>query len=60
MFDKIKFLPDLKNTNISFTSADANENYLFLMSSFSKIFVKHVPQKKKTREKIMCLLHIKN
>ena len=42
-FDEIKFLADLKNTNFSFTSADANENYLFLRNSFSKIVEKHVP-----------------
>ena len=43
-----KFLPDLKNTNFSFTSADPNENYLFLKNSFSKIVEKHVSLKKKT------------
>ena len=32
-----KFLSDLKNTNFFFTSADPNENYLFLTNSFSKI-----------------------
>ena len=47
-FDETKFLADLKNTNFSFTSADLNENYLFLTNSFSKIVEKHVPLKKKT------------
>ena len=47
-FDETKFLADLKNTNFSFTSADPNENYLFLTNSFSKIVEKHVPLKKKT------------
>ena len=47
-FDETKFLSDLKNTNFSFTSADPNENYLFLTNSFSKIVEKHVPLKKKT------------
>ena len=47
-FDETKFLADLKNTNFSFTSADPNENYLFLTNSFSKIVEKHVPLKQKT------------
>ena len=47
-FDETKFLSDLRNTNFSFTSADPNENYLFLTNSFSKIVEKHVPLKKKT------------
>ena len=47
-FDTTKFLSDLKNTNFSFTSADPNESYLFLTTSFSKIVEKHVPLKKKT------------
>ena len=47
-FDETKFLSDLKNTNFSFTSADPNENYLFLTNSFSKIVEKHVPLKKKS------------
>ena len=47
-FDQTKFLSDLKNTNFSFTSADPNENYLFLTNSFSRIVEKHVPLKKKT------------
>ena len=34
---KAKFLSDLKNINFFFTSADPNENYLFLTNSFSKI-----------------------
>ena len=38
----------MKNTNFHFTSADPNENYLFLTNSFSKIVEKHVPLKKKT------------
>ena len=46
-FDETRFLSDLKNTNFSFTSADPNENYLFLTNSFSKIVEKHVPLKKK-------------
>ena len=46
-FDETKFLSDIKNTNFSFTSADPNENYLFL-TNFSKIVEKHVPLKKKT------------
>ena len=48
-FDETKFLSDLKNTNFSFTSADPNENYLFLTNSFSKIVEKHVPLKKTLR-----------
>ena len=47
-FNETKFLSDLKNTNFSFTSADPNENYLFLTNSFSKIVEKHVPLKKET------------
>ena len=47
-FHETKFLSDLKNTNFSFTSADPNENYLFLANSFSKRVEKHVPLKKKT------------
>ena len=47
-FEETKFLADLKNTNFSFTSADPNENYLFLTNSFSKIVEKHVPLKQKT------------
>ena len=47
-FDETKFLADLKNTNFSFTSADPNENYLFLTNSFSKIVEKHVHLKQKT------------
>ena len=47
-FGETKFLADLKNTNFSFTSADPNENYLFLTNSFSKIVEKHVPLKQKT------------
>ena len=47
-FDETKFLADMKNTNFSFTSADPNENYLFLTNSFSRIVEKHVPLKKKT------------
>ena len=47
-FDETKFLADLKNTIFSFTSADPNENYLFLTNSFSKIVEKHVPLKQKT------------
>ena len=46
--DETKFLADLKNTNFSFTSANLNENYLFLTNSFSKIVEKHVPLKQKT------------
>ena len=38
----------MKNTNFSFTSADPNENYLFLTNSFSEIVKKHVPLIKKT------------
>ena len=38
----------MKNTNFFFTSADPNENYLFLTNSFSKIVKKHVPLKQKT------------
>ena len=47
-FDETKFLADLKNTNFSFTSADPNENYLFVTNYFSKIVEKHVPLKRKT------------
>ena len=47
-FDETKFLADLKNKNFSFTSADPNENYLFLTNSFSKTVEKHVPLKQKT------------
>ena len=47
-FDETKFLADLKNTNLSFTSADPNENYLFLTNLFSKIIEKNVPLKQKT------------
>ena len=47
-FDETKFLSDLKNTNFSFTSADPNEDYLFLTNSFSKIVEKQFPLKKKT------------
>ena len=47
-FDETKFLADLKDTTFSFTSADTNENYLFLTNSFSKIVEKHLPLKKKT------------
>ena len=46
--DETKFLADLKNINFSFTSANPNENYLFLTNSFSKIVEKHVPLKQKT------------
>ena len=46
--DETKFLSDLKNINFSFTSANPNENYLFLTNSFSKTVEKHVPLKKKT------------
>ena len=35
-FDYTKFESNLKNTNLSFTSANTNENYLFLRNSFSK------------------------
>ena len=47
-FNEAKFLADLKNTNFSFRSADPNENYLFLMNSFSKIVERHVTLKQKT------------
>ena len=47
-FDETKFLADLKNTDFSFTSADPNENYLFLTNSFSKLVMKHVSLKQKT------------
>ena len=47
-FDELKFFSDLKNTNFSFTSADPNENYLFLTNSFSNTVEKHDPLKKKT------------
>ena len=47
-FDGKKLLADLKNTNFSFTSADPNENYLFLTNSFFKIDEKHVPLKQKS------------
>ena len=47
-FDKTKFLDDLENTNCSFTSADSNKNYSFLINSFSKTVEKHVFLKKKT------------
>ena len=47
-FNETKFLSDLKNTNFSFTSADSNENYLFLTNSFSNTVEKHDPLKKKT------------
>ena len=53
-FDETKFLSDLKNTNFSFTSADPNENYLFLTNSFSKIVEKHVPLKKKRKLCAFC------
>ena len=46
-FVETKILPDLKNINFSFKSADPNENYLFLTNSFSKIVEKHAPLKKK-------------
>ena len=47
-FDETKSLSELKNTNFSFTSADPNENYLFLTNSFYKIVGKHVLLKNKT------------
>ena len=47
-FDDTKFESNLKNTNLSFTSANTNENYLFLRNSFSKKIEKYVPLKKKT------------
>ena len=50
-FDETKFLSDLKNKNFSFTSADPNENYLFLTNSFSKIVKKHIPLKKNLERK---------
>ena len=42
-FDETKFLSYLENTNFSFTSADPNENCLFLTNSFSKIVEKQKP-----------------
>ena len=55
-FDETKFLPDLKNTNVSFTSADPNENYIFLTNSFSKIVEKNVPLKKTNLERKSCAI----
>ena len=57
-FDETKFLTDLKNTHFSFTTADPNENYIFLTNSFSKIVEKHVPLKQK--EEIMLLFFLRN
>ena len=41
-FDDTNFLSDLKNTSLSFKSADPNENNLFLTNLFSKIVEKHL------------------
>ena len=48
IFDKQKFIADVKNADFSFETDDTKENYSVLTKSFSLIVEKHAPLKKKT------------